>query len=91
CYGVDLRGIPHLEKFTLEFLKDFYQQAKAHGMTNQEFIDRPDAFALLAGNKTLQKQIETGKSIEEIEQSWEPELSEYKAMRKKYLLYEDFE
>ncbi|MGB3587132.1 MAG: DUF1343 domain-containing protein, partial [Tunicatimonas sp.] len=91
CYGVDLRGIPHLEKFTLEFLIDFYQQAKAHGMTNQEFIDRPDAFALLAGNKTLQKQIEAGKSIEEIEQSWEPELSEYKAVRKKYLLYEDFE
>ncbi|MGD1889876.1 MAG: exo-beta-N-acetylmuramidase NamZ domain-containing protein [Cyclobacteriaceae bacterium] len=91
CYGVDLRNIPRLEEFTLEFLIDFYQQAKAHGMTDQEFIDRPDAFALLAGNKTLQKQIEEEKSMKEIKQSWEPELSEYKVMRKKYLLYEDFE
>jgi len=91
CYGVDLREIPHLEKFTLQLLIDFYQQAKAHGMTDKEFFDRPDAFATLAGNKTLQKQIEGGQSLEEIKQSWEPELSEYKAMRKKYLLYEDFE
>ncbi len=91
CYGVDLREIPPLEGFTLEFLMDYYQQAKAHGMTNEEFIDRPSAFALLAGNKTLQKQIEEGKSLKEIEQSWEPELAEYKAMRQQYLLYEDFE
>ncbi|MEM6844719.1 MAG: DUF1343 domain-containing protein [Bacteroidota bacterium] len=91
CYGVDLREISPLEGFTLEFLMDYYQQAKTHGMTNEEFIDRSDAFALLAGNKTLQKQIEEGKSLKEIEQSWELKLSEYKAMRKKYLLYEDFE
>ncbi|WKN45863.1 exo-beta-N-acetylmuramidase NamZ family protein [Tunicatimonas pelagia] len=91
CYGVDLREIPLLEDFTLKFLMDYYQQAQAHGMSNEEFIDRSDAFALLAGNKTLQKQIEAGKSLKEIEQSWEPELSEYKEMRKKYLLYEDFE
>ena len=60
-------------------------------MSNQAFFDRPEAFALLAGNEELQKQIEQGLDAEAIEQSWEPELSEYKAMRKKYLLYDDFE
>jgi uncharacterized protein YbbC (DUF1343 family) len=91
CYGVDLRNIPRLEEFTLKFLLDFYQQATEAGMTNQEFFDRPEAFALLAGNEELQKQIEQGMDEATIRQSWEPELSEYKAMRKKYLLYEDFE
>jgi len=28
-----------------------------------------------------------GKSEEEIQKSWEPELSAYKTMRKRYLLY----
>ncbi len=28
---------------------------------------------------------------EQIRDSWKEELTEYKAMRKKYLLYEDFE
>jgi uncharacterized protein YbbC (DUF1343 family) len=35
----------------------------------------------------LRKQIEAGKSEEEIRKSWEPALSRYKEMRKKYLLY----
>ena len=33
----------------------------------------------------------SGKSEEEIRKTWEPKLSEFKAMRKKYLLYDDFE
>ncbi len=70
---------------------DFYRQAVAIGMTAKEFFDRPDAFALLAGNKQLQQQIIDGLSEEEIAKSWEPELGEYKKMRKEYLLYEDFE
>jgi uncharacterized protein YbbC (DUF1343 family) len=37
------------------------------------------------------QQIKDGKSEEEIRKSWEPKLSEFKAIRKKYLLYEDFE
>jgi uncharacterized protein YbbC (DUF1343 family) len=36
---------------------------------------------------TIQEQIKTGKSEEEIRASWEPKLSEYKKMRKKYLIY----
>ncbi len=91
CYGVDLRTAANLESFTLKFVLDFYRQAREAGVTAEAFFDRPDAFALLAGNKTLQQQIIDGLSEAEITESWEPELSEYKAMRKRYLLYEDFE
>jgi uncharacterized protein YbbC (DUF1343 family) len=44
-------------------------------------------FTKLAGTDQLRKQIEAGKTEEEIRKSWEPELSRYKEMRKKYLLY----
>nr|WKN39344.1 DUF1343 domain-containing protein [Tunicatimonas sp. TK19036] len=91
CYAIDLRNTPPLNEFTLKYVLDFYRQAKAVGMTNEEFFDRPSAFALLAGTKKLQQQIEDGLDEAAIEQSWEPELSEYKQMRKKYLLYDDFE
>ena len=42
---------------------------------------------LLAGTDELKNQILQGSSDEQIRASWEPELSEYKIMRKKYLLY----
>jgi uncharacterized protein YbbC (DUF1343 family) len=45
----------------------------------------------LAGNDLLIQQIKKGVSEEEIRKSWEPKLSEFRAIRKKYLLYEDFE
>ena len=44
-------------------------------------------FTKLAGNQELRKQIEEGKTEQEIRLSWEPELSRFKMIRKKYLLY----
>ena len=41
----------------------------------------------LAGSAQFKEQIAAGKSEAEIRQSWEPALSQYKIMRKKYLLY----
>ena len=41
----------------------------------------------LAGTSKFKEQIIAGVSEEEIRKSWEPGLSEYKEMRKKYLLY----
>jgi uncharacterized protein YbbC (DUF1343 family) len=49
------------------------------------FIDK------LAGTDQLQQQIKQGLQEEEIRKSWEPELGNFKSIRKKYLLYEDFE
>lgn len=44
-------------------------------------------FNSLAGNKELMEQIRQGKSEEAIRQSWQPALTKFKAIRKKYLLY----
>jgi len=37
------------------------------------------------------QQVKDGKSEEEIRKSWEPGLTQFKTIRKKYLLYPDFE
>ncbi|MDR1984813.1 MAG: DUF1343 domain-containing protein [Prevotellaceae bacterium] len=90
CYGVDLRNEnPETSKFTLKYILDLYK--KSQQIEGFSFFSRPDFFNKLAGNATLQEQIKNGLSEEEIRASWKEELAEYKAMRKKYLLYEDFE
>ncbi|HEY6505319.1 MAG TPA: DUF1343 domain-containing protein [Chitinophagaceae bacterium] len=48
-------------------------------------------FNKLAGNNLLWQQIKAGKSEAEIRKSWEPKLAQFKAIRKKYLMYADFE
>lgn len=48
-------------------------------------------FNKLAGNNLLMQQIIEGKSEKEIYKSWQPELNKFKKIRKKYLLYADFE
>jgi uncharacterized protein YbbC (DUF1343 family) len=48
-------------------------------------------FEKLAGTATLRKQIEQGLSEAAIRKSWEPGLNKFKAIRKKYLLYPEFE
>lgn len=83
-YGVDLRGLdPDEQSFTLKYILDFY-----HNMPEgKEFFTRADFFDKLAGTDELRKQIIAGLTEEEIRASWEDDLSAYKAMRAKYLLY----
>ncbi|MDR2652792.1 MAG: DUF1343 domain-containing protein [Prevotellaceae bacterium] len=90
CYGVDLRDEnPETSTFTLKYILDFYK--KSQQIEGFNFFSHPDFFNKLAGNAELQEQIKNGLSEEEIRASWKEELAEYKIMRKKYLLYEDFE
>lgn len=44
-------------------------------------------FNFRSGNAAMKQQIIDGVSEAEIRKSWEPGLSQYKEMRKKYLLY----
>lgn len=91
CYGLDLRNEdPAKSTFTLKYLIDFYHIAKKAGIANT-FFSRPDFFNKLAGNDQLIEQIKSGLTEEQIKESWKPELTAYKKMRKKYLLYTDFE
>ncbi len=87
-YGLDLRGLDaDKQTFTLRYVLDFYKKMpdKSKFFTRAEFFDK------LAGTDELRKQIIAGKTEDEIKASWKQELTEYKEMRKKYLLYTDFE
>ena len=87
-YGLDLRGLdPDEQKFSLRYLLDFYQKMP----DKKRFFTRPDFFDQLAGTDQLRKQIVQGLSEDQIRASWKAELDAYKVMRKKYLLYPDFE
>ncbi len=48
-------------------------------------------FNKLAGNAQLMQQIKEGKSIVAIRESWKKDIEAFKAIRKLYLLYKDFE
>jgi uncharacterized protein YbbC (DUF1343 family) len=88
CYGLDLRkenlcDYP-LRKIQLKWLMHFYKDIKV-----DEFMDKN--FNWHSGNDLLQEQIKQGKSEEEIRESWKKDLEAFKVIRKKYLLYKDFE
>lgn len=86
CYGADLRSLdPDSIRFSLKYILEYYSKAP------DKFFARPDFFDLLAGTDKLREQISEGWTEEQMRDSWKEELAEYKNMRKKYLLYEDFE
>jgi uncharacterized protein YbbC (DUF1343 family) len=87
CYGIDLRNENSDVKFTLHYLIDFAEKFT----TRSDMITNRNWFNLLAGNSELAEQIISGMSETEIRSGWENDLKEYKKMRKKYLLYLDFE
>ena len=59
------------------------------GLKNEEKFFN-NFFVKLSGTKDLQQQIENGLSEDEIRESWKEGIEEYKKIRSKYLLYEDF-
>lgn len=87
CYGLDLRKSAYLSqhpgKIDLSLLIQLYAE-----MGREDFFDAN--FDYHAGNKTLRYQIVAGESEQTIRQSWEAGLEEFKALRKKYLIYQDF-
>lgn len=48
-------------------------------------------FNKLVGNNSLKLQLETGLNAAQISKSWQPAIAKFKKIRKKYLLYKDFE
>ena len=85
-YGIDLRKVKVDKKINLKYLIDFYNDLKK---IDNSFFGK--YFFRIAGNKTLENQIISGLSEEKIRLSWKDDLESYKKMRKKYLLYKDFE
>ena len=87
CYGINLQEYPFEGGLTLRFVLDFYQKT---GKNTDFFFSRAKWFDLLAGTDKLRQQIIDGLTEEEIKASWQEELKAYKEMRKKYLLYPDY-
>lgn len=92
CFGFDLtvlneNEIRNYRKIYLQWLIGGYNNSPE----SENFFLENNFFNLLAGNSELMKQVKEGKSEREIRKSWEGELEKYKLIRKKYLLYEDFE
>jgi len=86
CYGIDLENydtdlIRSSGKINLSWLIELYKAFPDKGHFFNAY------FSKLAGTDQLRKQIEAGESEQQIRASWEPALSRYKNMRKKYLLY----
>ncbi len=91
CYGIDYQ-IQKLESnFSLKPLLEFYQTMKDKNLEAKKDNFFNSYFNTLAGNDKLQTQIKEGLTEQEIKATWQNDLETYKSMRKKYLLYEDFE
>jgi uncharacterized protein YbbC (DUF1343 family) len=93
CYGLDLRTydtelLRKSRKINLQWIMDLY---RAHPYKEKFFDSRlsaeMNAIEIQVGVGTFRQQIISGVSEKEIRASWEPGLSNYKVMRKKYLLY----
>lgn len=100
CYGWDLSGTPEQVyklvngRVQLKWLLQAYQQfPKKDSFFLLPKSDKMEEsfFTKLAGNNELWQQIKKGMSEAQIRATWEPKLTQYKATRKKYLLYKDFE
>ncbi len=85
CYGVDLRNEPELHEISLKYLVMFYEKWHQEKPFFKDYIDK------LAGTASLREQIKSGMTEGEIKASWQPGLAKFIELRKKYLLYKDFE
>ena len=96
CYGWTISGsVDDVKKkmgnrIQLSYLINAYKQFpdKDHFFILPKSGEIKDAFFnKLAGNEELMLQIIAGESEESIRKSWEPMLSEFKVIRKRYLIY----
>lgn len=93
CYGLDLRKydasiLRKSRQINLSWMMELY---KAYPMKDK-FFDRTQSKQMgdinkLAGTEKFKQQIIDGVSEAEIRKSWEPGLSDFKVLRKKYLIY----
>jgi len=96
CYGWNLSGTPEevlqkldnkiqlkwlLEGYRLFPAKDSFFIAPKSGRPEDYFFNK------LAGNGDLMQQVKNGATEADIRKSWEPALTVFKEIRKKYLMY----
>jgi uncharacterized protein YbbC (DUF1343 family) len=90
CFGVDLREFE--ERFVVE-RRELYLEwlIFAYKNTPRDIDFFNPFFTRLVGNEQVRSMIEKGMGTSAIMRSWEKDVKEFKKIRKKYLLYKDFE
>lgn len=93
CNGQDLSGLSPEQikmkgEIVLHYVLKYYQQMNA---ASEDFFLENNFFNKLAGSESLKKSIINGKSEKEIRNTWSEKINQFKEIRKKYLLYKDFE
>ena len=93
CYGLDLRNydvglLRKRKQINIQWIIELYNAYPF----KEKFFDSSlskemGTIERLIGVAAFRQQIIEGKPEKEIRASWEPGLSEYKKMRRKYLLY----
>jgi uncharacterized protein YbbC (DUF1343 family) len=88
CNGYDLTTKPtpdirNMQSLDLSYLKTIYDNYP----DTSKFFLKSNFFDKLAGTTELRQQLILHKSMEEIRASWQPDLNNFKEIRKKYLLY----
>ncbi|MEJ5315598.1 MAG: DUF1343 domain-containing protein [Tenuifilum sp.] len=89
-YGIDLRD--YSVNYFLdrrEIILDWLIYSYNNYPEKDKFFN--NFFNQLAGTSVLRQQIENGLTPSEIRATWQPALEQFKLLRKKYLLYPDFE
>ena len=88
CYGINLSCEPIDSFYTNPHIRLSYLQTMRKRTRGRFFIK---FFDQLAGTTALRLALEEQKSESRIRNDWKPDLERFKAIRKKYLLYPDFE
>ena len=89
CYGVNLSLVDPESFFErpglrLSYLLDAYNRTPDKARFFVPYFEK------LAGTAQLRAQIKKGMSEEQIRETWEPKLSEFRELRSRYLIYRDF-
>ena len=90
CFGKDLRKNSIEELRATRYIDLSYLIEAYKHFPEKEFFFN-DFFNLLAGSKRLQEQIKNNIPPEEIRKSWQEDINNFKKIRRKFLLYPDFE
>ena len=92
CYGLDLRILPidslqNINKLNLKWLVNSYKLSKE----SEVFFNKNNFFNLLAGSDKLMNLVKGGANASHIYDTYQKDLRDYKIIRKRYLIYKDFE
>lgn len=85
CNGFDVQKNYYKRKYELDL--SYLIKAKFLLGDSIPYINQTGFFDRLAGTSSLREQLNKGWSAKEIRHSWSKGLNEFKAIRKKYLLY----